>query len=247
MFTGIVEEVGTIVSTSPEAGGGASLRIRGPRASEGAKQGDSIAVSGACLTVVARPAPDEFVVDVMPETLRRTSLGSLRAGSPVNLERSLRADSRLHGHIVQGHVDGVGRLLRRIDEGGWVELEISVPAPLVGLVAEKGAVALNGVSLTITHVGDGDAWKPGERGADEDGRETDGGGRVVDVGETVEGGHGVDEGGATDGSLGVALIPETLRATNLGDLRPGDPVNIEIDVVARYVARLLEVGDIRLP
>lgn len=242
MFTGIVEEVGTIVSTGPEPGGGAALRIRGPLAAWGARQGDSIAVSGACLTVVDQPTAEEFVVDVMPETLRRTSLGSLQAGSPVNLERSLRADARLHGHIVQGHVDGVGHLLRRSEEGGWVELEVSVPAPLVGLVAEKGAVALNGVSLTITHVGDGDAWKPGERGADEDGRETDGGGREVDEGDRV-----VDEGGATDGSLGVALIPETLRATNLGDLRPGDPVNIEIDVVARYVARLLEVGDIRLP
>ena len=221
MFTGIVEEVGTVVSTGPEPGGGAALRIRGPLAAWGARQGDSIAVSGACLTVVDQPTAEEFVVDVMPETLRRTSLGSLQAGSPVNLERSLRADARLHGHIVQGHVDGVGRLLRRSDEGGWVELELSVPAPLVGLVAEKGAVALNGVSLTITHVGGGTARRP--------------------VGPET------DEGGARAGSLGVALIPETLRATNLGDLRLGDPVNIEVDVVARYVARLLEVGDIRLP
>lgn len=210
MFTGIVEEVGTIVSTGPEPGGGAALRIRGPLAAWGARQGDSIAVAGACLTVVDQPTAEEFVVDVMPETLRRTSLGSLQAGSPVNLERSLRADARLHGHIVQGHVDGVGHLLRRSEEGGWVELEVSVPAPLVGLVAEKGAVALNGVSLTITHVGggDGDAREPGEKGAGEDGRETDGGGWQADEGETVEGGRGVDEGGATDGSLGVALIPE---------------------------------------
>ncbi|WP_052450535.1 riboflavin synthase [Actinomyces polynesiensis] len=97
MFTGIVEEVGTIVSTGPEPGGGAALRIRGPLAAWGARQGDSIAVAGACLTVVDQPTAEEFVVDVMPETLRRTSLGSLQAGSPVNLERSLRADARLHG------------------------------------------------------------------------------------------------------------------------------------------------------
>ncbi|WP_075892035.1 riboflavin synthase [Actinomyces provencensis] len=239
MFTGIVEEVGTIVSTGPEPGGGAALRIRGPLAAWGARQGDSIAVSGACLTVVDQPTAEEFVVDVMPETLRRTSLGSLQAGSPVNLERSLRADARLHGHIVQGHVDGVGHLLRRSEEGGWVELEVSVPAPLVGLVAEKGAVALNGVSLTITHVGGGTARRPV-------GQETDEGGRGVDAGEILEVGRGTDEGGARAGSLGVALIPETLRATNLGDLRLGDPVNIEVDVVARYVARLLEVGDMSL-
>ncbi|MDN6566907.1 MAG: riboflavin synthase [Actinomyces sp.] len=222
MFTGIVEEVGTVVSIVPEAGGGASLRIRGPVAARGAAHGDSIAVSGACLTVVGQPASGEFVVDVMPETLRRTSLGSLRPGSAVNLERSLRADARLHGHIVQGHVDGVGRLLRRIDEGGWVELEIAVPDVIAGMVAEKGAVALNGVSLTITHVTD--AARSGENPA-----------------STRSGGD------AAETSLGVALIPETLRATNLGVLQPGDPVNIEVDVVARYVVRLLEVGDIRIP
>ncbi|GAA2184335.1 riboflavin synthase [Brooklawnia cerclae] len=207
MFTGIIEELGTITSVHPEDGGGVSLAIRGPLVTGDARRGDSICVSGACLTVVdrsrgdQRPGDGEFCVDVMPETLRRTAIGTLGVGSRVNLERSVRADARLHGHIVQGHVDGVGELTERRDEDGWIRLEVRVPDALAGLVAEKGSVALNGVSLTVTHV---------------------------------------------DGSsLGVALIPETLRVTNLGLLAVGDPVNIEVDVLARYVARLLEVDPAR--
>jgi len=198
MFTGIIEEVGTVIDVRVEPGGGAALVVRAPRVTEDARPGDSICVDGACLTVVELPGNGAFGVDVMPETLRRTRIGVLTPGSPVNLERSVRADARLHGHVVQGHVDGVGVLRERRETQGWVELEVSVPRSMAGLVAQKGAVSLNGVSLTITHVG--------------------------------------------PDSLGVALIPATLAATNLGGLAVGDPVNIEADVVARYVARLMDVG-----
>lgn len=200
MFTGIVEQLGTVKDIMLQPHGGATLAIAGSLAVQGAKRGDSIAVSGVCLTVVDQPAEGVFVVDVMPETLHRTALGTLTAGSRVNLERALPVDGRLHGHIVQGHVDGVGQLSRRVDSDGWIELRVEAPEALTGFIAEKGAVALNGVSLTVT--------------------------TVV--------GH----------EFGVALIPETLRMTNLGLLDAGDPVNIEIDVVARYVAQLLEKGSL---
>ena len=200
MFTGIIEEIGTITDSTSAPGGGARLTIQGPLAVQGATQGCSIAVSGACLTVVDLPGSDSFSVDLMPETLRRTSLGRLHAGSQVNLERAMRADARLDGHQVQGHVDGLASLTSRNESGGWVELEFSVPSELGPLVAEKGAVALDGVSLTVTHVG--------------------------------------------AASLGVALIPETLRMTTLGERAVGDVVNIEVDPVARYVERQLQAAGI---
>lgn len=200
MFTGIVEEIGTLTSLTPQPDGSARLLLTGPLAASDAGLGDSIAVDGVCLTVVELPGDGSFAVDAVPETLRRTALGEKSAGAPVNLERSLRADSRLGGHIVQGHVDGVGRLLSRRGEGRWEDLLFSLPAEIAPLVAEKGAVTVSGVSLTVTSAG-----------AD---------------------------------SFGVSLIPATLEATTLGTLREGDAVNLEVDVIARYVARLTGFSDV---
>lgn len=194
MFTGIVEELGILENLEPQPGGEARLRIRGRLAASDAQLGDSIAVDGVCLTVVELPGDGTFAVDAVPETLRRTTLGAAVPGTRVNLERALRADARLGGHIVQGHVDGVATLTDRRDGGRWVDLAFSVPDELAGLIAEKGSITVSGVSLTVT---------------------------------------GVDR-----QSFGVSLIPATLAATNLGALVPGDRVNIEVDVLARYVARL---------
>ena len=205
MFTGIIEELGTVVDIVMEPdGGGARLAINGPLVTSDTKPGASIAVNGACLTVVDLPGDGVFSVDLMPETLRRTSLAGLRVGSQVNLERAMPADGRLDGHIVQGHVDGVATLTERTETDGWVELRFDLPDELAGYVAEKGGIAVEGVSLTVTTVGHGD--------------------------------H--------PGSFGIALIPETLARTTFGTLDVGARVNVEIDVVARYVARLLETGAI---
>jgi len=201
MFTGIVEEIGTVVALDAAPGGApdgdAVLRVRGPLVTSDAACGDSIAVAGVCLTVTGI---DEgaFTADVMPETLRRTALGALVAGSPVNLERAVRADGRLSGHIVQGHVDGVGQVLRREPGPRWDDVDIALPPELAGYVVEKGSIAVSGVSLTVTHVG-----------AD---------------------------------SFGVSLIPTTLVATTFGTLAVGDLVNLEVDVIAKYVERLLATG-----
>lgn len=193
MFTGIVEEIGTVVRLD-RGDGDARLTLQGAVVTEGTRLGDSIAVDGVCLTI-AELDGDTFVVDVMPETLSRSTLGSLAAGAPVNLERAVRADGRLDGHLVQGHVDGVGRLVSRTPGPRWDDLVIECPAELTRYVAEKGSVAVSGVSLTVTRAGDAD--------------------------------------------LGVSLIPTTLEATTLGRLEPGDPVNLEVDVIAKYVERLL--------
>lgn len=193
MFTGIVEEVGTVVAVDRSED--ARLTLRGPRVTEGVRDGDSIAVDGVCLTVTSSAPDGTFTADVMPETLRRTTLGGLEPGSRVNLERAVRADGRLDGHLVQGHVDGVGHLLSRTPGPRWDDLELQMPAELARYVAEKGSVTLSGVSLTVTHVG--------------------------------------------PDTFGVSLIPTTLAATTLGALVPGDAVNLEVDVVAKYVERLL--------
>lgn len=203
MFTGIVEEVGAVVALDPGAGadGGehdARLTVRGPLVSSDARLGDSIAVSGVCLTVAALGDDGTFTVDVMPESLRRTALGDLAAGSPVNLERALRADARLGGHVVQGHVDGVGTIRARRPGPRWDDVEIALDPSLARYVAEKGSVTVAGVSLTVTHV--------------------------------------------SDDAFGVSLIPTTLEATTLGALVPGDRVNLEVDVLAKYVERLLATG-----
>lgn len=209
MFTGIVEEVGTVLALDP---GGptptgptptgqpqdARLRVRGPLVAADASPGDSIAVSGVCLTVVDLPGDGSFTVDVMPETLRRTALGALAVGGTVNLERALRADARLGGHIVQGHVDGVGTIRRRTPGPRWDEVQIALDPALARFVAEKGSIAVSGVSLTVTEVG--------------------------------------------DDTFGVSLIPTTLAVTTLGALREGDPVNLEVDVLAKYLDRLSTAG-----
>jgi riboflavin synthase len=218
MFTGIVEELGSVVALDRpdgDAGSGATagattgtvtdavLTVAGPLAASDARPGDSIAVDGVCLTVTSvLPGVDgnagAFVAEVMPETLRRTSLGALVPGAPVNLERALPADGRLGGHVVQGHVDGVATLVRRTPGPRWDDLEFSAPAALTRYVAEKGSIALAGVSLTVTWV--------------------------------------------SDDGFGVSLIPTTLAATTLGRLVPGDVVNVEVDVLAKYVERLMTTG-----
>ena len=155
MFTGIVEELGTVVAL--EAGGGAQadarLRVRGDLVTSDARLGDSIAVSGVCLTVAELPGDGTFVADVMPETLRRSALGALGVGDRVNLERALAVGGRYGGHVVQGHVDGVGVVLSRRPGPRWDEVEIGLDPALARYVAEKGSVAVSGVSLTVTHVG----------------------------------------------------------------------------------------------
>ena len=197
MFTGIVEEIGTVREIAFPGGqeSDAVLTVHGPLATSDAHLGDSIAVNGVCLTVTGVGQDGTFTADVMPESLRRTALGDLLAGSPVNLERAVRADTRLGGHIVQGHVDGVGELVSRTPGERWDDLVLAAPAGLTRYVAEKGSIAVAGVSLTVTAV--------------------------------------------TQTSFGVSLIPTTLEATVLGDLVPGDRVNIEVDVLAKYVERLL--------
>ncbi|MFI6596793.1 riboflavin synthase [Nonomuraea sp. NPDC050536] len=193
MFTGIIEERGEVVSIESR-GGAALLRLRGPIVTEDAKHGDSIAVNGVCLTVVEVDG-DVFTVDVIKESLDRSSLGDLEEGSRVNLERSVRVDQRLSGHIVQGHVDGTAVLLSRDPGEKWDDLRFSLSPELSRYVAEKGSIAIDGISLTVT---------------------------------TVD-----------DESFGVSLIPTTLKLTTMAERRVGDRVNIEVDVIAKYVERLV--------
>ncbi|AEE46094.1 riboflavin synthase [Cellulomonas fimi] len=159
MFTGIVEEIGTVraVEAGTDDGGtpaDARLTVHGPLVTSDARLGDSIAVSGVCLTVTDLPGDGTFTADVMPETLRRTALGDLTTGSTVNLERALAVGGRYGGHVVQGHVDGVGTVLRRDPGPRWDDVEIALPPELARYVAEKGSITVSGVSLTVTHVSD---------------------------------------------------------------------------------------------
>lgn len=199
MFTGIVEELGTLESVE-RVGDSARLRIRGPLVTSDAGHGDSISVNGVCLTVTEYTPGETFDADVMAETLDRTALGELAVGSPVNLERAMRADARFGGHIVQGHVDGTGRVLGREEHEHWQVMRISVPADLERYVVEKGSITVSGTSLTVS---------------------------------------AVSETGADEPWLEVSLIPTTLDATVLGTLADGDAVNLEVDVLAKYVERLL--------
>ncbi|PRX46062.1 riboflavin synthase alpha chain [Prauserella shujinwangii] len=189
MFTGIVEELGEVVRVE-QAPGAARLTVRGPLVTSDARHGDSIAVNGVCLTVVD-VSGGEFTVDVVHETLRRSSLAKLDVGRGVNLERAVRADARLGGHVMQGHVDGTGTFLSREPEG---LTHFALPPELARYVVEKGSIAVDGVSLTVAAVS----------------RE----------------------------EFAVALIPTTLEATTLGRVEPGDPVNLEVDVLAKYVEKL---------
>lgn len=204
MFTGIVEELGEVVGIDL-TGDSARIRIRGPLVTGDAARGDSIAINGVCLTVTGA-ADGEFSADVMGETLGRSSLGILHPGAVVNLERPMRPDGRLGGHIVQGHVDGIGTIVSRQPASDWETVRISVPARLACYVVLKGSVAIDGISLTVSGLSD-------------------------DVGS--------DDQGPGSAWLEVSLIPETLARTTLGRSKPGDVVNIEVDVIAKYVERLL--------
>lgn len=198
MFTGIIEELGEVVRLE-RLTNSARLILRGRCITTDARPGDSIAVDGCCLTIVDLD-PDEgrFTVDVMAETLARTTLGTLHAGQRVNLERAVRADGRLGGHLVQGHIDGTGRILLREHTPRWDRLEVGIPARLRRYVAEKGSIAVDGVSLTVVEVRD----------------------------------H-------PEPAFTVGLIPATLALTTLGHKQPGDRVNLEVDVLAKYVERLV--------
>jgi riboflavin synthase len=194
MFTGLVEEVGEILAVREDAEV-VVLTVRGPTVASDAAPGDSIAVNGACLTVVEVLADGAFTLELVPETLKRTSLSAATTGARVNLERAVPVTGRLGGHIVSGHVDGVATLLSRTPGERSDELVFSLPADLARYVVEKGSIAVDGVSLTVA--------------------------------------------GVTDDTFGVALIPTTLAHTTLGIRQRGDTVNLEVDVVAKYVEKLV--------
>lgn len=199
MFTGIVEELGEIVG-SEDLGDSARLTIRGPVVTGDARHGDSIAVNGVCLTVVDVLPEGRFTADVMAETLNRSSLAVLAQGSAVNLERAAAVNSRLGGHIVQGHVDGTGTVISRTPSQHWEVVRIALPAALSRYVVEKGSITVDGVSLTVSALSSD--W------------------------------------------FEVSLIPTTLGLTTLGSAPAGTPVNLEVDVIAKYVERLLSArGD----
>jgi riboflavin synthase len=193
MFTGLVETQGRVVELAPE-GTGRRLLLCATLAHEPVQPGESIAVNGACLTVVHVAGP-ELTFELAPETLRRTNLGLLQPGSRVNLERALRVGDRLGGHWVQGHIDGTGQLLERRPDGDWEIFHFSCPTTLARYLIPKGSIAVDGVSLTL-----------------------------VDVGPD---------------RFSIALIPHTLTVTTLGSLKPGAVVNLEIDLLAKYVEKLL--------
>ena len=201
MFTGIIEEIGEIAAIAP-SGDGWRLTVRAPHAASDAIHGESIAVSGVCLTVVGSTA-ETFDADVMKQTLDVSALGAVQVGTRVNIEKAMPVGARLGGHIVQGHVDGVGRLLEVRPGAQWRVLRISLPAELAPLVVDKGSISVAGTSLTVS--------------------------AVSDPADTETDAHWFE----------VSLIPETLEATILGDLAVGDVVNLETDILARHVERLL--------
>jgi riboflavin synthase len=193
MFTGIVEELGTVESLEDQ-GDAVRLTVSGPVVTDDAELGASISVNGVCLTVATREG-ETFTADVMQETLAKTSLGALEPGGRVNLERAVTPATRLGGHIVQGHVDGTGTVRGRTPSDHWEVVEISLPADLARYLVPKGSITVDGISLT-----------------------------VVDVDDT---------------SFTVSLIPETLARTTLGFRQPGDVVNLEVDVIAKYVEKMV--------
>lgn len=194
MFTGLVEEIG-VVEELEQLVDAVRIAVRAPKVTEDAAPGDSIAVDGVCLTVVDN-AHGTFTADVMRETLDRSRLGTYEAGSQVNLERALAAGQRMGGHIVQGHVDGVAEVVSRTPSEHWEVVRFTLPKQLERYVVEKGSIAVNGTSLTVSAVG--------------------------------------------EGYFEVSLIPTTLRETTAGALAPGDPVNLEVDIVAKYVEKMVQ-------
>jgi riboflavin synthase len=195
MFTGIVEGKGAVATLAVAAdASGARLEVEAPWLAGQLALGESVAVNGCCVTV-AEPTAAGFAADLVAETLRRTALGGLEAGASVNLERPVPLGGRLGGHLVQGHVDGVARVLDRTPVGDGEEVRIELPPDLERYVVEKGSIAVDGVSLTVAATGPG--W------------------------------------------FAVALVPHTLEVTTLGDRHPGDPVQLEVDLVAKYIERLV--------
>jgi riboflavin synthase len=194
VFTGIIEAVGTVAALEPR-GSQVAVVVEAPSITSGVRIGDSVAVNGACLTVTKIDG-GRLHFDAVRETLDRTSLGDQRVGARVNVERAMRADGRLDGHIVQGHVDGTGRVTSLDRDGDDVRFSVQCDAEITRYLVPKGSVAIDGVSLTVV--------------------------------------------GVSDAGFDVALIPHTLVATNLGDRRPGDRVNLEADVLGKYVVRYLE-------
>ncbi|WP_345801815.1 riboflavin synthase [Microbacterium sp. AZCO] len=204
MFTGIVEEIGEVTEVAP-SGDGVRLTVRAPKAVSDAGHGDSISISGVCLTVVDQ-GDDWFTADVMKQTLDMSTLAGVAAGRAVNVERATQAHGRLGGHIVQGHIDGTGEVLEVRRGAEWRVLRIGLPAHLAPLVVDKGSIAVDGVSLTVSAV------SPASTAA------------------------------ASPHWFEVSLIPETLEATTLGARGAGDDVNLETDILARHVQRLVAFG-----
>ncbi len=194
MFTGIIEELGSVkaIDVLPDA---IRLTIEGPLVVSDVNRGDSISVSGACLTAVEHDATS-FTADVMQETLKLTSLDGIKVGDPVNLERAMTAATRFGGHVVLGHVDGVGEVISREPSENWEWVRVSIPKELMKYVVLKGSITLDGISLTVNELGDD--W------------------------------------------VGLSLIPETLAVTTLGSKKPGSKVNVEVDVMAKHIERLIE-------
>jgi riboflavin synthase len=194
MFTGIVEELGKVkaIEVQPDA---LRITIEGPLVVSDVKRGDSISVSGACLTAVEHDTTS-FTADVMQETLKLTSLDGIQVGDPVNLERAMTAATRFGGHVVLGHVDGVGEVISREPSDNWEWVRVSIPKQLMKYVVLKGSITIDGISLTVNEVGEN--W------------------------------------------IGLSLIPETLAVTTLGTKKPGSKVNVEVDVMAKHIERLIE-------
>jgi riboflavin synthase len=220
VFTGIVEELGEVVALEQRSDA-ARLTVRGPRVSSGAGRGDSIAINGVCLTV-AEISGGTFTADVMGETLEHTGIGGLAPGAVVNLERPVRLDGRLGGHLVQGHVDGTGTIIERRPGPNWDVLRIAVPVELMRYIALKGSVAVDGVSLTVSGISP--YQDPVESGWH----------KAPDL----TGSWSVNNPEVP--WLEVSLIPETLQRTTLGTRQAGQTVNLEVDVIAKYVEKLLD-------
>lgn len=194
MFTGIIEELGKVVAIEKQLDA-RRITIEGAVVTSDIKRGDSIAVSGVCLTAVELDG-DKFTADVMEETLRLTTLGHVKVGSPVNLERAMNASTRFGGHMVLGHVDGVGEIVSREQSEHWEWVRVRVPAELMKYIVLKGSITIDGVSLTVNEIG--------------------------------------------KDFIGLSLIPETMRLTTLGSKRVEDEVNLEVDIMAKHIERLLE-------
>lgn len=238
MFTGIIEEIGEITAIA-ESGDGWRLTVRAPKAASDAVHGESIAVSGVCLTVVGSTA-ETFDADVMKQTLDVAALGTASVGTRVNIEKAMPVGARLGGHIVQGHVDGTGVVLEVRPGAQWSVLRISLPDDLAPLVVDKGSISVDGTSLTVSAVSPSTPSTPSTGSGTQEGSGTQHGSGTQDGPGTLDGPR-TQDGSETRGGhwFEVSLIPETLAATTLGTRAVGDRVNLETDILARHVERLL--------